>query len=545
MKINHTLKKILKSLMVSGVSGIFLSACSPNPSNQTPETTLSTKTITGVVQERFALKNAQIFLVDAQGKQYSAHTNSQGIYNIALDSASETPFKLAAVSEGGKLEDCVRNDVLRPICLVSVVTQGETSTHYIGNINSLTDRVSSDIAKVFSLIGPQQLFNSNEKLSIFAEQESAALRPLQESFRAAIKEIGIANSESFNPATFNVHEYSQFSELLSLINHNRNYDNTSGEAGHATLSDISFRPLVGLTHGGNYEEFDFVRAKKEAQKIKNAKIRIFIVGDSTSSMYEKLRAPRMGWGKAFADLFADNPEVAVVVGSRAGRSSRDFYHGRWFAQMEPWIQSGDYVFINHGHNDQNCDSAREIRGTPDVKNLCTYPDSVNGAVQHPDKQPELSFRNSLLRYIHIAQEKGAHPILFTPTTRILNKDRKQQLPVAHSHFIANTKGKNYAFVGDYSNTIKELAKRENIPLLDLESKTIEFANQLGEHGWKDYWLVIDPAINAYYANGMAGSTSAPDGTHFQAKGAKVVADMVLQAIQEKPELNQLTQIITQ
>src|SRR5690606_10800230 len=141
------------------------------------------------------------------------------------------------------------------------------------------------------------------------------------------------------------------------------------------LTDISFRPIVGLFAEGRYEPLDFPRAERDLHKLLTAERRIFIVGDSTAANYENLRAPRMGWGQVFADEFAADASVAIVNGARAGRSSRDFFNGGWFRQMEGWIRPGDYIVIHHGHNDQNCNSLRPVRGAADVANLCTYPNS--------------------------------------------------------------------------------------------------------------------------------------------------------------------------
>jgi lysophospholipase L1-like esterase len=328
-----------------------------------------------------------------------------------------------------------------------------------------------------------------------------------------------------------------------LIHHNRNYDNNTGKTGHTSLTDFSFRPITGLAANGAYEPFDLQRARTEYQQVKNAKRRIFIVGDSTSAIYEQLRYPRMGWGQALAAQFTSDSEIQVIVGSRAGRSSRDFYNGRWFSQMDYLIQAGDYVFINHGHNDQNCDGSKPLRGIADVKNLCTYPNDADGKPQYPASPPELSFQHSLERYINIAQARGAHPIMFTPTTRIKNAAGEQTTPVVHSHLTRQNATKGYLFTGDYTATIKTTARLHKLPLIDLEATSIDFANKAGEPGWRNYWLVVDPSINPFYANNVAGSTGMPDGTHFQKNGAEAMAKLVVDAIKQNHQLNELAKAL--
>lgn len=529
--LSHPLNKLLRI----GAICFPLLACS------SLESLSDAKTLQGLVQERNVLANADVFITDHRGNTWRTTTDTQGRYTFSLPRASLPPFTLTAVSESGRLADCVRNDVLRPICLVASVL--EDAPVITANINPLSDRVASDYAKYLNVQGPQQLFALTEPYVISTQQQEQALTWVQKSFGEALRELGIIQVEKFNPTTNEQISKNQLNPLFSLLNHNRNYDNTTGLTGHTTLTDSRFKPIVGLFHGGHYEVFDLTAAQNQAKKIEQAKTRIFIVGDSTSAMYEHLRFPRMGWGEAFMQAFSHLDDVAVVVGSRAGRSSRDFYNGRWFAQMETMIRKGDIVFINHGHNDQNCNQARAIRGQADVTNLCTYPNSPDGTLQHPHNQPEMSFDNSLMRYVNIAKARGAQPIVFTPSARILNKNRQQQLPVSSNHFTKPQPQKDYAFTGDYAQTIRQIAARENLPLIDLERESMAFANQLTGNQWWDYWLVVDPSVNSYYANGAAGSPQSPDGTHFQEKGAKVMANLVAQQIKQDPTLADLSKIL--
>jgi hypothetical protein len=145
--------------------------------------------------------------------------------------------------------------------------------------------------------------------------------------------------------------------------------------------------------------------------------------------------------------------------------------------------------------------------------------------------------------VNIAKARGAQPILFTPSARILNNNRQQQLPVSSNHFTKPQPQKDYAFTGDYAQTIRQIAARENLPLIDLERESMAFANQLTGNQWWDYWLVVDPSVNSYYANGAAGSPQSPDGTHFQEKGAKVMANLVAQQIKQDPTLADLSKIL--
>lgn len=542
-------KNTLKRILGSAVLTLSLSACqssntpSTNAQASITQSTSGSITITGLAYEQAPLANAQVSLVDATGKEYKTETNAQGVYSLQI-SDLHFPLLVSVVAQG-KTEDCTTNSQLRPICLASLISKPSTSKKLTANINPLTDRIVSDVAVAKGFIGPQQWVNSKKVGAIDSSQLQTALDDQRKGFKQALSLAKIKSVNSFDPATYPMQANDSLTELLSLIHHNRNYDNNTGETGHTTLSDISFRPIAGLKASGEYENFDLARAQREWQKIKNAKRRIFIVGDSTSAVYEQLRYPRMGWGQAFSEQLKPDSNVQVVVGSRAGRSSRDFYNGRWFAQMEPMIQAGDYVFINHGHNDQNCDSSKPIRGLADVKNLCTYPNNSEGQPQFPGDNKILSFQHSLERYIEIARERGAIPVLFTPTTRIKNAQGQQSTPVVHSHLTKQNAKKGYMFTGDYTQTIKDTATANAVPLIDLEAASIEFANQLPTNGWKNYWLVVDPSVNSFYANGVAGSPQAPDGTHFQKNGAEAMAELVAREIKANKELVELQSFLGQ
>lgn len=524
--------------LLSTIFAVLLTGCQITATTS-PSISSSSSQLTGIAFEQKPLANAQIQLIDSDGKQLQTTTDESGRFALSLIGIT-APLLISVVADGS-VEDCVKNSVLRPICMAAVIENLPANQQPIANINPLTDRIVSDLAVAQGFIGPQQWVDSKTIKSLNAAQLRTAQTELRKGFKKALQQAGLKDVNHFNPATYPMQENNGLAKLLSLLHHNRNYDNNTGETGHTTLSDISFRPIVGLKAEGAYETFDFDRAQQEQQKIQSAQKRVFIVGDSTSAVYELMRFPRMGWGQALAAQFKPESDVQVIVGSRSGRSSRDFYNGRWFAQMESMIQPGDYVFINHGHNDQNCDASKPVRGAADVNNLCTYPNNSDGQPQFPDAKPELSFQHSLEHYITIAREGGAKPVLFTPTTRIKNAQGQQGTPVVHSHFTKQNANHGYLFVGDYTQTIKDTATANAVPLIDLEAASIQFVNGLATDEWKNYWLVVDPAINRFYANGVAGSTQAPDGTHFQKNGAEAMAELVAREIKTNKELKKLAE----
>lgn len=491
-------------------------------------------TLAGVVALGGPLANARVTVVDAQGIRREIHADATGAYQIDT-SGLRAPLLISAV-ESGANGNCRYNAMLRARCMASVVTtldEGET----VANVNPLTDRIVSDVAVSLKFIGPQQLLESGSAAAVTPEAVATAKRESMAGFGAALRAAGVPDVEHFDAvSTPMLANHKGVDAVLDLIHHNRNYDNPSSESAHTVLTDISFRPIVGLLGKGPYEALDFPRARRELDEIHNAKARVLIVGDSTAATYELERLPRMGWGQVFEARFKPGAGIKVLNGARAGRSSKDFYMGGWYQQMARFLKPGDLVLINHGHNDQNCDGKKKDRGPADVAGLCSYPDDATGWPQFPEGHPEMSFRHALLRYVELARAAGATPVFLTPTTRVWGKDRKPGFPVVHQHLTRQNENQGFAYTGDYSKTILNAARLSGTPLIDLEAKTIAFANA-HQADWKEYWLAIqDFARYPYYATQSSGTLSNPDSTHFQQRGAEAVAGMVAEGIRETPGL---------
>lgn len=490
--------------------------------------------ISGVVAVGGPLAGAAVTVVDAKGVKRTAVADAQGAYWINAEGLM-APVLISAV-EAGPNTNCRSNATLRVRCMASVLA-GILPGRNVANVNPITDRIVSDVAVGLKYTGPQQLVDAGRTDQIRSESIIAAKKASMAGFGVALSDAGVMDVGHFDAVTTPMKaDHTGVDAVLDVVNHNRNYDNPTSEAAYTVLTDISFRPIVGLVGSGPYEALDFKRAQKELAAIKTARIRVLVVGDSTAATYELERLPRMGWGQVFQDEFKPDSGVVVLNGARAGRSSKDFYMGLWFQQMGRFLKPGDLVLINHGHNDQNCDLTKKDRGPADVAGLCSYPNDAAGKPQFPEGKPDMSFQKSLERYIQIARAAGATPVMMTPTTRVWNKDRKEGFPVVHQHLTRQNATRGFAFVGDYSQTIKDTAQVNGTPLIDLEAKTMVFANA-HEKDWKDYWLAIgDVRRYPYYATQTAGIYGRPDTTHFQEKGARAVAGLVAEGIRETPAL---------
>ncbi len=484
-----------------------------------------THSLNGIAATHMRMAGAHISVRDSRGLATTTTADAGGRYQLDVSTLTP-PLVVLAMEAGG--QNCRTNQMPRATCVTALVASLQAGAN-TAHINPLTDQIASDVATALRFTGPQQLAEAQSVPPIPAQVYADAVHHQQAGFGDALAQAGGLDA------------------VLSVINHTRGYDNDSGEASATVITDMGWRPITRPYGPGANEPLQLARAQQESAAIQAAKVRIFIVGDSTAATYDRQRLPRMGWGQVFEEQFSPGSGVKLVNGARAGRSSRDFFNGGWYRQMVRFIRPGDYVIIAHGHNDQNCNSQRPVRGTADVANLCTYPNDAHGQRQFPPGQTQLSFQTSLELYVNDARARGAIPLLMTPTTRFLNADRKTAYvngdtrPVVSQHLTRQNAASGYAFTGDYSQTIKDTARANSVPLIDLEAKTISFANTHAKN-WQDYWLVVGDTVKyPWYATQTAGIPAAPDTTHFQEAGARAVAALVAQGIRETPTLRLLAQ----
>lgn len=198
---------------------------------------------------------------------------------------------------------------------------------------------------------------------------------------------------------------------------------------------------------------------------------VFIAGDSTASEYGPERAPRQGWGQQLQTYL----DAGFVVRNHAksGRSARSFIGEGWLEGITQDIGQGDVLLIQFGHNDAKQEA----------------PERYN--------EPRTAFSLWLMRYITLAREHGATPILITPVAR--RKFDHGQLLDTH---------------GLYAQAVRDLAAREHVGLIDLSASSMDWLRALGEEASKSYYMHV-PAQNQQ------------DDTHFQQRGAVMVACLVV------------------
>ncbi|MEO9476609.1 MAG: rhamnogalacturonan acetylesterase [Cyclobacteriaceae bacterium] len=209
---------------------------------------------------------------------------------------------------------------------------------------------------------------------------------------------------------------------------------------------------------------------------------IYLVGDSTCADKVAEAFPETGWGTPFKTFFAETVEIKNHA--RNGRSTKSFLEEGLWDEVLKNLKNGDYVFIQFGHNDE----------VPSKVDRYTRPDE---------------FQINLKKYLLDTRSKGAKPVLLTPVTRRSFKGSK--LEDTHK---------------EYAQLTRNVADTENVPLIDMTKKSMELVIDLGVSNSKLLYNHLGVGEHPNYPKGRE------DNTHFNELGARKMAQLVLDGIEE-------------
>ena len=208
---------------------------------------------------------------------------------------------------------------------------------------------------------------------------------------------------------------------------------------------------------------------------------LFLAGDSTVT--DQDLEPWASWGQFITAYLKD--EVIVANYAYSGASLSSFKASRRLEKLNALMKKGDYLFIEFGHNDQK----QEGEG----------------------QGPWLNYTDLLTEFVLAAKERGAVPILLTPTQR--------------RSFTEN--GKLKASHGAYPKAMRKVAAKLKVPIIDLTEITTTLYESWGDERSKK-------AFVHYPAHTFQGQTTLlEDNTHFNSFGAHEIALCVLQEIKKQ------------
>ncbi|MBO0324061.1 rhamnogalacturonan acetylesterase [Muricauda sp. CAU 1633] len=207
---------------------------------------------------------------------------------------------------------------------------------------------------------------------------------------------------------------------------------------------------------------------------------IFLAGDSTVTDQDV--EPWASWGQFFTNYL--NDDIVVANFAESGSSLPAFKNVLRLEKIMTTMKSGDYLFVEFGHNDE------KIKG------------EGNGAWG--------LYTDLLAEYVDTFRDKGGKVVLLTPTER---RHFDSDGNLKHTH-------------GDFPDAMREVASRLKVPLIDLTVMT---------RSMYENWGVTDSkkALVHYPENTFPGQDKKlEDDTHFNSFGANEIAKCVVQGIKD-------------
>lgn len=204
---------------------------------------------------------------------------------------------------------------------------------------------------------------------------------------------------------------------------------------------------------------------------------VYLAGDST--VVDQDKEPWAAWGQFLPVFF--NGKIAIANEAESGETIASFTSERRFDKIFNTLRAGDYLLMQFGHNDQK---------------------PGGGFV------PIAEYKDLLRRYIRQASERGAHAILVTAM------NRRDFTP----------EGKIRMTLGDYPEAMREAAREQKVPLIDLNAMSKTLYEAMGPEGTLK-------AFVHYPANTFPDQPKElADNMHFNSYGALELAKCVVESM---------------
>ena len=207
---------------------------------------------------------------------------------------------------------------------------------------------------------------------------------------------------------------------------------------------------------------------------------VWLCGNST--VVDQDNEPWASWGQMIPRWFDDR--VCFANYAESGETASTFIAANRLKKILSLMKSGDYIFIEFGHNDQK----QKFAGAGAYYNFATC----------------------LKTFVDEARKRGAVPVFVTPTQR-RSFDSNGKIQETHA---------------DYPDAMRWVAKREGVQLIELHDMTRTFYEAMG----------VEPSKQAfvhYPAGTYPGQTTAfADNTHFNPYGAYEISKMVVEGMKQ-------------
>jgi lysophospholipase L1-like esterase len=208
---------------------------------------------------------------------------------------------------------------------------------------------------------------------------------------------------------------------------------------------------------------------------------IFLSGNST--VVDQDREPWASWGQMIPSFF-EPKDICIANYAESGETLSSFKSAKRLQKLLSLMKTGDYLFIEFGHNDQK----QKGEGIG----------------------PFTSYKRDLKFFISEVRKKGGTPVLVT------SMNRRSFDSTGH---ITNS-------LGDYPEAVRQTAKEENVALVDLNAMS-----KIMYEAWGPEQSI--KAFVHYPANTFPNQDKKlEDNTHFNTYGAYEICRCIVQSIKD-------------
>ena len=211
---------------------------------------------------------------------------------------------------------------------------------------------------------------------------------------------------------------------------------------------------------------------------------IFWAADSTVQYNDITTYPQTGIGQVM-HLYL-KPEITVSNHAKNGRSTKSFIDESRMVPIYDQITEGDFLFIQFGYNDEK----------------------INDPTRYTE--PNGEYKVNLGKFINVARNKKAYPVLITPLERRCFVEEYKLGAGEHL---------------EYVTAMKEVAKELNVPLIDLYTMSREEMEKAGEGKTTEWYMHLKENEYVAYPEGKT------DNTHLKYAGAVTYAGCIAKGLE--------------
>lgn len=213
-------------------------------------------------------------------------------------------------------------------------------------------------------------------------------------------------------------------------------------------------------------------------------VTIYWAGDSTVKQNSIATWPQTGIGQEF-ERFVKPHEVRVENHAENGRSTKSFIDEGRLAIIYDRITAGDFLFIQFGHNDEKPEDPTRYAS------------------------PEAGFPENLEKFVNVARNKGAIPVIITPVTRY------------------NRNGPGALYKHDlWAEAARRAGERLGVAVVDLTRASETLVDRLGEKAQMEFFMNLPAGVYPHFPQGQR------DNTHLQPAGAVAFGALIARGLYE-------------